>query len=171
MHFPKSLATQITPKLVVIRLKVSRRTDYALRAVFHLVEAYGEGPVSIRQLSDGNQIPKRFLEHIMLDLKSQGWVESVPGKRGGYVLARSPEQITMGQIVRHLEGLLAPLGCVSIAEYERCTQESVCRFRRVFLEARNLVADLMDRSSLAAVFARAVVRPEEVHGFTAGDGI
>ena len=134
-------------------MKISKKTDYALRTLFTLVEYFGRGPIPIRELARRNEVPKRFLEQIMLDLKAQGWVESISGKNGGYFLAKSPEKITMGQIVRHFDGILAPIGCVSVTKYERCRQEPVCRFRRVLLEARDSVATLMDQSTLGAVFA------------------
>jgi Rrf2 family protein len=72
-----------------------------------LVEHYGREPISIRQLAERNAVPNRFLEHTMLDLKSQGWVTSLPGKSGGYVLSRRPDEIRMGQVVRYFDGLLA----------------------------------------------------------------
>src|SRR5262245_9231617 len=153
-------------------MKLSMRTDYALRAVFTLVEYYGKGPIPIRELARRNDVPKRFLEHIMLDLKEQGFVDSLPGKAGGYFLARSPEKITMGQIVRHFDGVLAPIGCVSVNSYQRCTQEPVCRFRRVLLEIRNLTVRLMDRSTLADVYAGKPVTPQEVFSIgIGGEGI
>ena len=138
------------------------RTDYALRALFTLVEHYGGNPIPIIELARRNDIPKRFLEHIMLDLKERGWVDSVAGKRGGYRLARNPERITMGEVVRHFDGYLAPIGCVSVTDYKRCTQEPVCRFRRVLLSARNVVAQLMDNASLADVMRGLPVRTSEV---------
>ncbi len=155
-------------------MKLSRKTDYALRAIFTLVDRYGGEPVSIRELAELNRIPKRFLEQIMLAMKSKGWVDSRPGKSGGYVLARPPDTLTMGQIVRHFDGLLAPIGCVSLNRYEPCTQESVCKFRRVLLDARNAVARLMDEATLAAVHRSEIVRPQEVQqagSFLGGDGI
>jgi Rrf2 family protein len=154
-------------------MKVSRKADYALRVLFTLVEHYGHGPIPIRELARRNEVPKSFLEHIMLDLKSQGWVESTPGKSGGYVLAQKPDKIRLGQVVRHFDGLLSPIGCVSAAQYERCTQESVCHFRRVFLQIRNDIARLMDTATLAAVFAGKPVTQQEVfdQAFIGGDGI
>ncbi|MCC7146899.1 MAG: Rrf2 family transcriptional regulator [Phycisphaeraceae bacterium] len=145
-------------------MKVSRKTDYALRAIFTLVEHYGEEqrPIPIRELARRNEVPKRFLEHIMLEMKEKGWVKSVAGRDGGYVLAKKPQEITMGQIVRHFDGVLSPIACVSVSHYQRCTQEPVCRFRRVLLEVRNFTARLMDRLSLAAVAAGKPVTREEV---------
>lgn len=154
-------------------MRLSRKTDYALRAIFTLVESRGRGPIAIRELAERNQIPKRFLEHILLEMKARGWVDSTAGKNGGYFLARSPEEITMGQIVRHFDGILAPIGCVSMTAYERCSQEGVCRFRRVLLDVRNVVSAMMDQATLAAVFARALVSDREVfqEDFVAGGGI
>lgn len=154
-------------------MKLSRKSDYALRALFHLVGTYGEGPVSIRTIAERNDIPRRFLEQIMIDMKEQGWVQSVAGRDGGFVLARSPEEITMGEVVRHFDGILAPISCVSTTHYEKCSQEQVCRFRRVMLDIRNYVSHLMDAATLSAAFAGPIVRHEEVFspGFVYGEGI
>jgi Rrf2 family protein len=153
-------------------MRVSRKTDYALRALFTLVDNYGGAPISIRELAARNDIPKRFLEQIMLDLKAQGWADSLAGVRGGYVLGRSPDKITMGEVVRFFDGILAPIDCVSVTGYKPCSQEPVCRFRRVFFDSRNYVAALMDKSTLAQVAKGAPLsRAEVVTGYTGGDGI
>jgi Rrf2 family protein len=143
-------------------MKLSQRTDYALRALFTLVEHHGRGPIPIRELARRNDVPKRFLEHIMLDMKGQGWVSSLPGKKGGYLLARSPDKITMGQVVRHFDGVLSPISCVSASHYERCSQEPVCRFRRVLLDIRNMTTRFMDAATLAKVFEGEPVTRQEV---------
>ena len=154
-------------------MRVSKKTDYALRALFTLVDNFGGLPIPIRELARRNDVPKRFLEQIMLDLKAQGWVSSTPGIRGGYVLAKNPMKITMGEVVRHFDGILAPIDCVSVTGYSRCSQESICRFRRVFLDARNYVAGVMDRSTLADVARVLPVSKLELAsaGFTGGEGI
>ncbi|MFZ4777989.1 MAG: RrF2 family transcriptional regulator [Terrimicrobiaceae bacterium] len=151
-------------------MQLSMRTDYALRALFTLVEHHGGVPIPIGELARRNDVPKRFLEHIMLDLKERGWVESMPGKRGGYLLKKNPSKITMGEVVRHFDGYLAPIACVSVTDYKRCTQESVCRFRRVLLRARNMVAELMDQTTLTDVLRGAPVASAEVIGLN-GEGI
>jgi Rrf2 family protein len=153
-------------------MHVSKKTDYALRALFTLVEHYKGTPIPIRELARRNDIPKRFLEQIMLALKTQGWVESLAGVRGGYVLAQNPAKITMGEVVRYFDGILAPIECVSVTGYKRCSQEPVCRFRRVFFDIRNYVANVMDRSTLADVAKSAPVSKREVWaGFMGGEGI
>jgi Rrf2 family protein len=151
---------------------VSKKTDYALRVLFTLVDHFGGTPIPIRELARRNDVPKRFLEQILLDCKSQGWVSSTAGIRGGYLLARNPAKITMGEVVRHFDGILAPIDCVSVAGYKRCSQEPVCRFRRVFLDIRNYVAGVMDRSTLADVAKILPVSKQEIAGsFTGGEGI
>ncbi len=151
-------------------MQLSMRTDYALRALFTLVENAGGKPIPIGELARRNDVPKKFLEHIMLDLKERGWVLSTAGKRGGYVLAKEPESITMGEVVRHFDGYLAPIACVSVTDYKQCSQEAVCRFRRVMLQARNTVAKLMDHATLADVAKNEPVSSPEVTGLY-GEGI
>lgn len=154
-------------------MKLSRKSDYALRALMSLVGHYGRGPVSIRALAETHDMPRKFLEHIMLEMKSKGWVASVAGRDGGFLLAVAPEQLSMGQVVRHFDGQLAPISCVSATHYEPCSQEGTCRFRRVLLDIRNYISKTMDGANLAKVFAGEVVQREEV--FSAemlyGDGI
>lgn len=154
-------------------MRVSKKADYALRALFTLVEQEGRGPIPIRELARRNDVPKKFLEQIMLAMKERGWVESLPGLRGGYQLAKSPDKITMGEVVRYFDGILAPIECVSVAGYRRCTQEPVCRFRRVFLDARNYIANLMDRATLAEVNRGLPVSPSAIlnSGYSGGEGI
>jgi len=153
-------------------MRISRRTDYALRALFTLVDHHGGAPIPIRELARRNDVPKRFLEQIMLALKSQGWVDSTAGIRGGYFLAKSPSKITMGEVVRHFDGILAPIDCVSVTGYQRCSQEPVCRFRRVFFDARNYVANLMDEATLADIAKKLPLSKVEVSvGFIGGEGI
>jgi Rrf2 family protein len=154
-------------------MKLSRKADYALRVLFALVERQGEGPISMNELAKKNDVPKRFLEHIMLELKSEGWVASSPGRTGGYVLAQPPERITLGQVVRHFDGILAPVGCVSISSFETCSQSSSCRFRRLLLEIRNLTASHMDNATLAQVARNEPVTDREVFNLEliGGDGI
>jgi Rrf2 family protein len=154
-------------------MRVSKKTDYALRAIFTLVDHFGRGSIPIRELSRRNDVPKKFLEQILLAMKKRGWVESSPGLRGGYVLAKTPNKITMGEVVRHFDGILAPIACVSVNGYKRCSQEPLCRFRRVFLNVRNYVAGLLDHATLADVAqGLPVARPEVfTPSFTGGEGI
>jgi len=143
-------------------MRISKKTDYALRVLFTLVDRQGRAPVPMNELATTNDVPKRFLEHIMLDLKKKGWVASSLGRHGGYALAKAPEEITMGQVVRCFEGLLAPIGCVSVSRFEHCSQTVTCRFRRVFLEVRNMTTQYLDQLTLARVNAMEPVARDEV---------
>jgi Rrf2 family protein len=151
-------------------MKVSRKTDYALRALFTLVDAFKGGPISIRELSRQNDIPKKFLEQIMLDMKERGWVVSIPGQKGGYLLSKEPSSISLGEVVRHFDGVLAPIPCVSITKHETCTQESTCRFRRVFLEIRDFTLQTMMEATLEQVARWSPVSHHEVMRPVFNDG-
>jgi len=153
-------------------MRVSKKTDYALRVLFTLADHYEGAPIPIRELARRNDVPKRFLEQIMLALKAKGWVSSVAGMRGGYALGRPPEKITMGEVVRYFDGILAPISCVSVVGYERCTQEPVCRFRRIFLKIRNDAAQIMDSTTLAMAAKGLPVSTAELFSeFSDGAGI
>lgn len=143
-------------------MKLSSRTDYALRALFTLVETEGKQLVSTRQLAERNDIPKKFLEQILVEMKLKGWIASVTGKHGGYRLGKPAGEITMGEVIRHFDGNLAPIACVSSTGYKCCSQEAVCRFRRLFLDIRNYVARSMDQATLESVFKAEPVTRDEV---------
>ena len=157
-------------------MHLSAKSDYALRALVHLASVYtgaNTDPVSIRCLAEQNDIPKRFLEQIMIELRTCEWVKSLPGRDGGFVLAKHPDLITMGQVVRHFEGSLAPIGCVSSNNYHPCSQQNCCRFRRVLLEIRNFTASKLDEATLSSILSGPIVQHEEIlHEFYAdGAGI
>jgi Rrf2 family protein len=138
-------------------MKLSVRGEYALRALLVLSLHYDENVVPIKTISEEQNIPKKFLEQILNDLKSLGAVESRRGIHGGYRLARPPENITLASIVRHVEGAMAPVGCVSERFYERCTcpDEARCAIRDVMKEAREAVVKIMERVTLAELRDRA----------------
>src|SRR5580658_11059211 len=138
-------------------MKLSLRGEYALRALLVLGRHYGEDVVRIQTISDQQNIPKKFLEQILNDLKSIGAVASRRGAEGGYRLAREPQQITLASVVRHFEGALAPVGCASERFYERCTcpDEARCPIREVMQQVREAVADIMERATVADLCERA----------------
>jgi Rrf2 family protein len=138
-------------------MKLSVRGEYALRALLVLGLNYDQPVVRIQAISEQQNIPKRFLEQILNDLKSAGFVESRRGVAGGYRLARAPEEITLAEVVRHLEGALAPVSCVSLAFYEKCScpDESRCAIRSVMREARDAVAAIMENVTVADLCERA----------------
>jgi len=138
-------------------MKLSVRGEYALRALLVLGLHYGEGVVRIDAVSRQQNIPKKFLEQILNDLKAMGAVESRRGAAGGYRLARPPQHITLASVVRHVEGALAPVSCVSDRFYERCTcpDEARCPIREVMKEVRQAVVQIMERVTVADLCERA----------------
>ena len=137
-------------------MKLSLRSEYALRALLVLGQNYGEQVIRIQAISEQQNIPRKFLEQILNDLKNMGAVESRRGVAGGYRLARPPQHITLASIIRHLEGALAPISCVSERFYEKCTcpDEARCAIRSVMKEVRDRVSDLMEGVTLADLCER-----------------
>ena len=139
-------------------MKLSVRGEYALRALLVLGLHYEpQHVVRIQTISDQQNIPKRFLEQILNDLKSAGLVESKRGISGGYRLARPPEEITLATVIRHIEGALAPVSCVSERFYEKCScpDEARCAIRNVMKEVRDAVVGIVGRVTLAELCERA----------------
>ena len=138
-------------------MKLSVRGEYALRALLVLGLNYDRAVVPVQTISAQQNIPKRFLEQILNDLKSSGVVQSRRGVAGGYRLARRPEEITLATAVRHLEGALAPVSCVSEWFYEKCScpDESRCAVRSVMKEVRDAVVRIMERVTVAELCDRA----------------
>ena len=100
-------------------MRVSKRTDCALRTLFTLVEHHGKMPIPIRELTRRNDAPKRFLKQIMPEGKKRGWADSMTGQLGGYFLAENPGEIMLGEVVRPIDGILAAIDCVSLSGYNR----------------------------------------------------
>src|SRR6202044_2433950 len=113
---------------------LSKKSKYALKAMMVLAKEYGQGPVLISDLAQREGIPRKFLELILLELKNHGLLQSKKGKGGGYFLAKPPNTIAAGQIVRIVDGPIAPLPCVSRTAYMRCDEcpdERTCPIRLV----------------------------------------
>ncbi len=135
---------------------ISQKAKYALRALLALAEAPENEPVFIADIAETQAIPRKFLEQILLDLKHQGLVVSRRGKAGGYLLLRSPETITFGEVMRIIEGPLAPLPCLSKMAYrkcEDCTDEKSCRIRRVFAGVAEATRVVLDGTTIADAIA------------------
>ena len=140
-------------------MKLSVRGEYALRAMQVLARDYhdDDSVVRIQEISKKQNIPKRFLEQILNDLKSAGIVMSKRGVAGGYRLKRSPDLITLAEIIRHIEGPLAPVSCVSEKYYEKCScpDESRCAIRAVMKELRDNIVQVMEATTLGHLAERA----------------
>jgi len=137
-------------------MKLSLRGEYALRALLVLGLEYERPVVRIQAISQDQNIPKRFLEQILNDLKSAGVVQSKRGVSGGYRLARRPEEITLASVVRHIEGALAPVSCVSERFYEKCScpDEARCAVRSVMKDVREVLVTVMERLTVADMCER-----------------
>jgi Rrf2 family protein len=133
---------------------ITRKTKYALSALVHLARKEKSGPVLISELAAKERIPKKFLELILLELKNHGILRSRRGKGGGYTLGRPSELIRLGEVIRLLDGPLAPLPCVSETAYQPCddcTNETLCGIRLVMTEVRDATARILDNTTLADV--------------------
>ncbi len=136
---------------------LTKKTKYALQALLALSRDYGRGPVLISEIAENERIPKKFLELILLDLKNSGILQSKKGKGGGYFLGRPPELITFGQVIRLLDGPLAPLPCVSQTAYRKCDEckdERSCGIRVVMKDVRDSTAKILDTTTLADALRR-----------------
>jgi Rrf2 family protein len=133
---------------------LSKKTKYALKALQYLARAKDRGPVLIAEIASNEGIPQKFLEAILLELKKEGFLESRKGKGGGYFLGRPAESITLGAVVRKMEGPLALLPCVSQTAYRRCDEchdERTCGIRMIMKDVRDRTAEILDSTSLADV--------------------
>jgi Rrf2 family protein len=141
------------------------KAKYGLRAMTALAGKYGAGPVLIADLAQTEKIPRKFLELILLDLKKRGILGSKKGKGGGYYLSRPPELISLGELVRALDGPIALLPCVSHMAYKRCDEcidETTCGIRSVMKEVRDQTAAILDGTTLSELLVRsqAVIPPK-----------
>ena len=136
---------------------LAQKSKYALRALLVLAKEYGQGPVLISDIAHREALPHKFLELILLELRNHGILGSKKGKGGGYFLARRPELVHLGEVLRVLEGPLAPLPCVSKTAYVRCTEcrdERTCGIRMVMKDVRDATARILDQTSLADILKR-----------------
>ncbi|MCL6592783.1 MAG: Rrf2 family transcriptional regulator [Alicyclobacillus sp.] len=141
-------------------MKVSKRTEYGLRAMVALAELAGaDKPVPLPTVAASEDIPEQFLDQIVAQLRRAGFVRSVRGVNGGYMLSRPPEEISVGALVRVLEGSLAPMGCIGEAvddPADFCGRASSCHTRNVWLRVLEAVTQALDTLSLADVMHDAV---------------
>ena len=130
---------------------LSKKTQYAIVALRRLAQDYSSGPIQIREIAESEKIPQSFLENILLELRKMGILGSKLGKSGGYYLLRKPEDVNLAEIVRHFEGTIAMMYCVSEKAYqpcEFCRDESTCGIRKVFKEIRDTTYDILARTNL-----------------------
>lgn len=149
-------------------MRLSRRSEYGLRALVDLVRHDGHGPIALGALAQRNNLPQKFLEQIMATLKHGGIVRTTLGAHGGYAMATDAASISIGRVVRLLDGALAPLPCVSLRYYEHCScpDEATCPLRDVMIDVRDAMLAILDRETLhdlAAREGRSSIDPRNLH--------
>jgi Rrf2 family protein len=136
---------------------ISKKTKYAINALVHLAKLWEQGPTLIGDIAKAENIPQKFLEAILLDLKKAGILASKKGKGGGYYLLRSPKEVSMADVVRLFDGPIALLPCTTYRYYQRCDEckdEETCGIRSVFFEVRNNAVNLLKGATLAEIVIR-----------------
>lgn len=128
---------------------LSTKGRYGLKAIFELSMNYGLGPISLRKISEKYDISDSYLEQLFAMLKKAGYIDTVRGPHGGYLLARPPEEITVGMVLRTLEGEITTSECVN---KEVCSRESICATRNIFEKIENSINDVIDNITLADMY-------------------
>ena len=147
-------------------MRLSRRSEYGLRALIDLVRHQADGPVPLAALAARNRLPPKFLEQIMATLKHAGVVRTTLGSHGGYTLAPGASGTSLSHVVRLLDGSLAPLSCVSLHFYEPCScpDEATCSLREAMIEVRDRMLSVLDSETLAQTAARPGTAMIDPHG-------
>lgn len=136
-------------------MRLTKKAEYGLRAIINLgiAQALGRNRVSVADLAFADNLPMKFLEQILITLRESGYVETQRGKNGGYFLAKDPKTVKMGDLVRLLDGPLAPIACASQTAYEPCScaDEDHCGLRMLMIDVRNAISGILDKYTLADV--------------------
>lgn len=125
-------------------MRLSKKGEYALRAMVYLSLNYGKPSVKMKRISENEKIPEKFLPKILLQLKKAGLLQSIRGKGGGCYLIKNPGEITLAEVIRIIDGPLAPLGCVSKWAYESCPREKSCGLHNIMQDVRNAISNILE---------------------------
>jgi len=125
-------------------MRITYKGDYALKTILNLAVHYGAGPVTIHELAQRADTPIKFLEQILLDLKRGGFVESRRGKIGGYILAKPPSKIKLGDVVRYIDGPIEPISCTG-DKYSGCKDLYSCIYRNIWKDVATATSDIIDK--------------------------
>jgi len=130
---------------------LSKKTQYALQALSYMVEKHSDDPILIAEIASQKNIPIKFLENILLELRKAGFLESKKGKHGGYFFAQAPNKIKLSSIFRTIEGPIALLSCVSLNFYEKCADcnEKKCGINKVMAAVRDNTLAILDNKTVA----------------------
>jgi len=137
---------------------LTKKAKYGLKAMVHLARLEPGAGASIGEVAEANELPRKFLEAILVDLRNAGFVHSRKGRGGGYALARDPATIRVGDVIRALDGPLAPIPCASRTAYmpcDDCADLASCSVRLIMQDVRDAMADILDHTSLAQMRDRA----------------
>lgn len=147
-------------------MKISKKGEYALKALVELAVNYdkGEAITLINDIAEREDIPPKYLEQILLTLRNAGILVSKRGVGGGYTLSRPPADISLGEVIRVVEGPLAPLDCVSVSRHVNCPNETTCGLYSVMLEVRNAISSIVDNISLKDIAKRTLELAEKKQG-------
>lgn len=136
-------------------MTLTKKGEYALRSMIQLgiAKSLGRELVPVSELAQSNRLPLKFVERILLELREAGYVETQRGKLGGYSLAKPMENVRMGELVRLIDGRLAPIACASETEYARCScpDEEHCGLRMLMIDVRNAISNILDKYTLGQV--------------------
>lgn len=136
-------------------MNLTKRGEYALRTLIRIGVAHslGREVVSVSELAQAEKLPLKFVEQILLQLRGEGYIETRRGKFGGYRIAKPMGDIRMGDVIRLIDGRLAPIACASETSYERCTcpDEEHCGLRMLMIDVRNAISRILDRYTLGQV--------------------
>lgn len=129
-------------------MKLSTKGEYGLRAMFDLAQRVGEGPISLKSVAERQEISEHYLEQLIAGLRKAGLVKSIRGAQGGYMLAREAGEIKVGDIIRVLEGPIAPMDCVSEEDPEQCSRGESCITKNIWRKVRDSITDVLDSITL-----------------------
>lgn len=127
----------------------SQKCQYALRAIYELARRRSEGPIRIADIAEAQAIPPRFLENILNELKQGGFVKSVRGRSGGYLLVRDPQELTVGDIIRFVQGPIAPVHCMFRGNHDNCPLADKCPYLPMWRRAEAALGEVYDTTTIA----------------------
>ena len=142
-------------------MRISTRSTYGIRALLHLATRYGEGPVAIGHMVQGEGLPRRYMEQLLHRLRREGLVRSVRGRNGGYVLAREPGRITLADALRALDGTIAPVSCVDRFRQPQCDRMEGCAAREMWKDVTQRIEQVLESVTLAGLSERETQSPKK----------
>lgn len=142
-------------------MKISYKGDYALKTILDLSFFFEDRLVHLNELSVRQDIPKKFLVQIITQLKYGGYIDSYKGPQGGYKLSKPPKDITLGEIIRYMEGPISPITCVSKIQHKECDFKKKCGFYDIFEKIRDMVSDVVDNITFQDVKEKLAKRQKE----------